>query len=137
MVFITILIILFILVLTFFLIYELYPMFNNTGKKEYEIKLPIKGDGANKNICPRGCVRGVCRKWKHSKCKHDYECNYCRDRKTDMFYVDFNNESTIVPQYEESKNLKKTDRDILNEKIFANNIYINNLNKKIIENNHD
>jgi len=135
MIFITLLIILFIMVLIFFLIYEFYPRQTN---KSYEFQLPIKGDGANKNICPKGCIRGVCEKKNGSKCKHDYNCNYCRDETTNMFYVNssLQNEDKILPEYEESKKITKSSRDILNEKILANNLYIDNLNNKIKEINH-
>jgi hypothetical protein len=100
--------------------------------KEYEVLTPIKGYGINMNYCLNGCIRGTCKKSNlQNSCKYDFQCNYCQDRKTNMFYVDFNNEKEIVPLYEEESKLTKNQKDLLNDSIDKNNKYINELNKRI------
>lgn len=105
------------------------------GINKYKILTPIKGDGKNMNMCPEGCIRGVCKKNKKS-CKYDFQCQYCQDKKTQMFYVDLNNlnknyEQKILPIYEEEEKLNPVQKYLLNNEINENNKYINLLNKRI------
>ena len=102
--------------------------------KQYKVLMPIKGNGKNMNMCLERCVRGVCKKSNSKKsCKHDFQCQYCQDKSTNMFYVDFNNnlEREIVPPYEESEKLNYSQKSALNESIEKNNKYIDKLNKRI------
>jgi hypothetical protein len=102
--------------------------------KKYSIKMPVKGNGKNMNNCPIGCVRGACKhhnnKLSHM-CTFDYQCQYCNDRKTNMFYVsgDYEYDKEINPKYAEHQ--KPTELDNLNNSIKNNNIYINELNTSI------
>lgn len=47
--------------------------------KIYDIHTPM-------NYCPDGCNRGICNK-DSKKCKYDFQCQYCKDKTTNMFYV--------------------------------------------------
>jgi hypothetical protein len=114
-------------------IYFFANLINENGMKSYDVLLPIKGDGENMNYCLNGCTRGSCVKNNSpNSCKYDFQCNYCQDKKTNMFYVDFNNniEKEIIPIYEE-ENLNLTQKDMLNESIENNNEYIKELNDRI------
>ena len=91
--------------------------------REYTVLPPIKGDGTNMNMCLDGCIRGTCKRTKNptsKNCKYDYQCQYCQDKKTDMFYVDtdLDIEAEIKPIYEE-EHMKKNKIDKL---IKANNL---------------
>ena len=99
--------------------------------KEYDVQLPIEGDAKNMNICPKGCIRGACNK-KIGGCSYDFQCQYCRDNKTNMFFVDMNDESRIQALLEEEEKLNSTQKNMLNEDIEKNNKYIDLLNKKIV-----
>jgi hypothetical protein len=99
--------------------------------KEYDVQLPIEGDAKNMNICPKGCIRGACNK-KIRGCSYDFQCQYCRDDKTNMFFVDMNDESRIQALLEEEEKLNSTQKNMLNEEIEKNNKYIDLLNKKIV-----
>ena len=116
----------------------------NTGMKSYSVLTPIKGNGENMNYCLPGCVRGECNKSNIvyeeiesedslNKCKYDFQCQYCQDKKTNMFYVNFDKEREILPIYAEEEEHKLTyNQEIrLNNDINKNNKYINELNKKI------
>lgn len=130
---ILVLIIVILFILFFIKIFQNY--FNlNDGTKIYDVLLPIKDNGKGMNYCLNGCVRGMCNKTDlDNSCKYDFQCQYCQDEKTNMFYVDFNNdkEKEIIPIYEEEQNLNKSQTDLLNESIKNNNNYINELNNKI------
>ena len=112
--------------------------------KSYQVITPFKGDGKNFNNCPRGCSlgncvhknRGINDKNSHM-CTFDFQCEYCNDRKTKMFYVDGNheNEKNIVPKYAE--NTKPSQLENLNKKINDNNNYIQKLNSAIKKMNDD
>lgn len=120
-----------IFVITFIII---FTKFTNNNMIEYEVLLPYKGNGKNMNYCLPGCIRGVCKKinnYNNNKCKYNFQCQYCQDKVTNMFYVDSNNEKKILPLYEEEKNYNNNEKDILNELILNNNKYINELNNKI------
>jgi hypothetical protein len=106
------------------------------GLKEYKvlddnIKLPLKGNGKNMNSCLPGCIRGMCGKKGGNNCKYDFQCQYCQDVKTNMFYVNFDNEREIVPLYEEEKKLTIPQENLLNDEIKKNNEYIHKLNDRI------
>lgn len=108
----------------------------NNGMKEYSVLLPIKDNGKNMNYCLNGCVRGMCNKSSDNSkdnCKYDFQCQYCQDKNTNMFYVDFNNnyERDILPVYEEDEKLNKSQTELLNDSIQRNNKYIDELNNKI------
>ncbi len=106
--------------------------------KEYEIKMPKKGDGKNFLYCPKGCDRGVCKDKKQGEnrvkdhCQFDFQCQYCEDRNTHMFYVggNFENERDILPTYTQPK-IQLSDYEKLNKRIDENNQYIQQLNKNI------
>lgn len=111
--------------------------------KSYDVLLPIKGNGENMNNCLPNCIRGVCKKNNlniynqeqeedSNSCKFDFQCQYCQDKKTNMFYVDFNSEheKEILPLYEE-EDLNLVQQNELNKQIEQNNEYINELNKRI------
>ena len=116
----------------------------NTGAKSYSVLSPIKGNGANMDYCPPKCVRGQCNTSKvvnkgiesedsSNKCKYDFQCQYCQDKKTNMFYVNFDKEREILPIYAEEEEHKLTyNQELrLNNDIKTNNKYIGELNKKI------
>ncbi len=111
--------------------------------KKYTITMPVKGNGQNMNNCPRGCVRGVCKHKNNNNnklshmCTFDYQCQYCNDRKTNMFYVsgDYENEKEIVPKYAEHQ--QPSELDNLNNSIKNNNVYINELNSAIKKMNNE
>lgn len=112
-------------------------IFNNTDTKTREYRI-TKGNLASKDLdlCKRGCVRGVC-KTKNSKskdlCKYDFQCNYCKDRKMNNFYVDLTNYEEVLPDYDVQEELSKSQINDLNYEISENNEYIDELNKKIQE----
>lgn len=107
---------------------------NQDNMKEYDVLSDIKGNGKNMNYCLDGCVRGACEKNKSpDSCKFDFQCQYCQDKNTNMFYVDFNNknEKELLPLYEEESNMSIDQKNMLNDNIEKNNKYIEDLNKKI------
>ena len=115
---------------------QIYFKFTTPGDldskmKEYDIVMPIKGNAKNMNNCPQGCVRGACAK-KVGGCSYDFQCQYCKDDKTSMFFVDMNDESRIQALLEEEEKLNSTQKNRLNEEIEKNNKYIGILNKKIV-----
>ena len=100
----------------------------------YYVQTPVRAEGKNMNYCLPGCVRGNCKKNNvKNSCKYDFQCQYCQDKNTNMFYVNFDNERTIVPIYEEerSNKLNQKQESELNKTIKNNNIYITQLNNKI------
>ena len=111
--------------------------------KKYSIQMPVKGNGKNMNNCPIGCVRGACKHHNNNNnklshmCTFDYQCQYCNDRKTNMFYVsgDYEYDKEINPKYAEHQ--KPTELDNLNNSIKNNNQYINELNTSIKKMNDD
>ena len=110
--------------------------------KKYSIKMPVKGNGQNMNNCPLGCIRGACNHKNNNNklshmCTFDYQCQYCNDRKTNMFYVsgDYEYDKEINPKYAEHQ--KPSELDNLNNSIKNNNIYINELNTSIKKMNED
>jgi len=118
------------------IIVQIYFKFTNNNyseskMKEYNIQLPIKDDAKNMNNCPRGCIRGACNK-KVGGCSYDFQCQYCRDDKTNMFFVDMNDERPIQALLEEEEKLNIAQKNRLNEEIEKNNQYIELLNKKIV-----
>ena len=138
-IFLSIIILVFFLAVISYLIYCLKNNSNNNGIKgikEYKvldnnIELPLKGDGKNMNLCLPGCIRGVCGQKGKNNCKYDFQCQYCQDVKTNMFYVNFDKEREIVPLYEEERNLTIPQKNLLNDEIIKNNEYIHKLNDKI------
>ena len=110
--------------------------------KKYSIKMPVKGNVQNMNNCPVGCVRGACNHKNNNNklshmCTFDYQCQYCNDNKTNMFYVsgDYEYDKEINPKYAE--NQKPTELDNLNNSIKNNNKYIDELNISIKKMNDD
>jgi hypothetical protein len=102
---------------------------NNVSLKNNNVSLPLTGNGNNMNWCPSGCVRGTCTKGK--ECVYDFQCQYCEDKKTKMFYVNFDQERNILPLLEEQKRLSEPQKDDLNMTIQDNNNYIKKLNIEI------
>lgn len=98
----------------------------------YDVQMPIKGNGQNMNNCLKGCVRGSCNK-SEKGCKYDFQCQYCQDTKSNMFYVEFNDERHILPLYQEEEQLSALQDMKLNKMIMKNNQYIDLLNQKIIK----
>ena len=129
LVFIGIILIIIILVQSYFKFTN--PRDSESKMKEYDIHLPIEGDAKNMNNCPQGCIRGACNK-KIGGCNYDFQCQYCRDDKTNMFFVDMNDERRIQALLEEEEKLNSTQKNRLNEDIEKNNKYIEILNKKIM-----
>ena len=125
-----------IIILVLFVIIYLFNIYNieknkKKGILEYNVLLPIKDNASNMNLCLPGCVRGACKQSNtNNNCKYDFQCQYCKDDKTNMFYVNFDKEREIVPVYEE-KSLNNKETQLLNNSIKENNTYINSLNKKI------
>lgn len=105
-------------------------MRSDKPSEEYEIQTPLKGDAKNMNLCPTGCDRGVCKKGT-GQCKYDFQCEFCADKTTNTFYVEFDNDREILPLYEEEKKMNNSQKNTLNEMIDKNNDYINELNKRI------
>lgn len=120
---------------------SIYYIINYTGlivKKEKDIRIYDMNKGYkasdNLDLCKKGCVRGVCKskKSKTSKfCKYDFQCNYCKDRKTDQFYVDLTNYEEVLPDYNVQEELSKSQSEDLNNEINDNNDYIDDLNEQI------
>jgi glutaredoxin len=131
-IFIIIIIILLIIILIM-LIKKFSPISKvDSEMHEYDIMTPLKGESENMLKCPKGCIRGVCNKTNNKDgCKNDIDCQYCKDDKTNMFYVNFDNEKNIIPLLEEEHQLNLTQRDLLNNSIKDNNHYIHELNEKI------
>ena len=128
--FILIIIILIICLISFFFI-KFSKMSTNEVSSEYEIITPLSGNAKNMNLCPSGCYRGVCKKGT-GQCNYDFQCEFCADSKTNNFYVEPNNNMRqILPLYEEENKLNNYQKNSLNELIYKNNNYINQLNKKI------
>lgn len=125
------------LIILILIFIKIYYTFNVVGvvddseMKSYNILTPIHGDGKNMNLCPKGCIRGACNK-KMGGCNYDFQCQYCNDQKTNMFFVDMNDERQIIPLYEEEEKLNSNQKNRLNESISKNNEYIEILNKKIM-----
>ena len=101
-------------------------------------QLPKGVDSNNMDICKQGCVRGRCKNNGNKKdgnkkngCKYDFQCNYCKDRKMNQFYVDLTNYEEVLPIYDEQKNISNTQSENLNDDIKENNDYIDDLNDKI------
>ena len=66
-------------------------------------------------------------------CQFNFECNYCKDRKYNNFYVDLSNYEEVLPDYYNQKKISKNQYINLNQKIKQNNKQINELNEKIQE----
>jgi ABC-type sugar transport system permease subunit len=123
-----------ILIIIFIQIYYKFTNIDNSESKmkEYDVIMPpIRGDAKNMNNCPKGCIRGACAK-KNGGCNYDFQCQYCNDEKTNMFFVDMNDERKIIPLYEEEEKLNSNQKNRLNQDIAKNNQYIDILNKKIM-----
>jgi hypothetical protein len=125
------------LILLFIIIFvisfiAIFTKISNNNIIEYEVLLPYKGNGKGMNYCLSGCNRGVCKNTNNKdNCKYDFQCQYCQDKVTNMFYVDSNNQKEILPLYEEEEKLNNSEKDVLNELILKNNKYIHELNNKI------
>ena len=92
----TILTIIIIIVIIYFIILFLSKFSNidtiDSEMHSYYVDTSIKDDGKNMNYCLDGCIRGTCNKNnKNNSCKYNYQCQYCQDKVTNMFYVDFDN----------------------------------------------
>ena len=112
---------------------------HNTETNIYNMS---KGNYASKylDLCKKGCIRGRCRtNNSNSKdyCKYDFQCNYCKDRETNQFYVDLTNYEEVLPDYDLQEELSKNQSEDLNNEIKENNEYIDDLNDKIRKYNID
>lgn len=133
-------IIVLIIILILFIIYYLTNYTNLFGKVENETReyQLIKGNSASPDLdlCKKGCYRGVCRTKKSKSnelCKYDFQCNYCKDRKSNSFYVDLTNYEEVLPDYDVQDELSPKQQSDLNYEISENNEYIEDLNEKIRE----
>ena len=101
--------------------------------KSYDVILTEGQYSKNMNYCLPGCIRGTCNQSNDEKnsCKYDFQCSYCQDENTNMFYVNNNPARNIQPIYEEEHNLNYNEIEILNNSIDKNNEYIDQLNEKI------
>jgi len=135
--------IIFSVIFVIIMLYFIYYIVNYTEliiKKDKNTRIYDfnKGTNASKNLdlCKRGCVRGVCKNNKNNSnlkgfCKYDFQCNYCKDRKTNQFYVDLTNYEEVLPDYNIQEELSKNQSEDLNNEINDNNDYIDELNNKI------
>lgn len=134
-VFSILIVIIIIVIIIFMMLFLSKFSYNDNDYNEmlsYYVQTPIKDDGENMNYCLEGCIRGTCKKSNsNNSCKNDFQCQYCQDKKTNMFYVNFDNEREIVPLYEEEDKLGDKEKLLLNESIKKNNIYIDQLNHRI------
>jgi len=135
-------IILFLIIILVIIIITIFSKFmhNNNDMKSYQVLMPIKDTSSeDMNYCLGGCIRGACKLPSNNpkSCKYDFQCEYCQDEDTNMFYVDFDQEREILPIYEEQKKLNYSQDQLLNRQIEENNEYIKKLNKQIrIDNNN-
>ena len=109
-------------------------LIQDINEKSIDVLTPIKGNAKNMNYCLPGCVRGSCNiknKYKKS-CKYDFQCSYCQDKNTNMFYVNYDDaiKKEILPIYEE-ENLNYDQTRVLNKEIIKNNKYIDKINDEI------
>ncbi len=130
-IFVTILLLLVVIIIVIMIISFFAKITTDNYMKD--IMMPIQGKSFGLKDCPKGCIRGTCNgKGDGNKsCKYDFQCDYCKDKKTGMFYVDFDNDREILPLYDESKNMNKDDIHKLNDMINKNNDYIKKLDEKI------
>jgi predicted transport protein len=124
-----------IIVLLLFIIYYYSPIIKIDNKvHSYNIH-NLKGTSDHMLSCPNGCIRGVCNKNnsnnKNNTCNYDFNCQYCIDKNTKNFYVNFNKERNIIPVLEEEENLNLSQKTLLNNYIQENNNYIKELNTEI------
>lgn len=129
-------IILFLIIILVIIIITIFSKFmhNNNDMKSYQVLMPIKDTSSeDMNYCLGGCIRGACKLPSNNpkSCKYDFQCEYCQDEDTNMFYVDFDQEREILPIYEEQKKLNYSQDQLLNRQIEENNEYIKKLNKQI------
>jgi glutaredoxin len=134
----TILVIIILIIIVMVLCYFGYYVMTKIVDKEsgeYTIILPHNGPANNMNDCLRGCQRGGCLnksdKSGEKHCKFDFQCQYCRDKDTNMFYTNgnYDNESNIVPEYEDAE---QNEIESLNKMIKKNNLYIKDMNEIIM-----
>jgi hypothetical protein len=120
--------------LILFIIYYYSPIIKIDNKiHQYDVH-NLTGTSNNMLSCPNGCVRGVCNNKKNNNklsCNYDFNCQYCIDKNTKNFYVNFSNERNIIPILEEEKNLNLSQKTLLNNYIQENNNYIKELNTEI------
>jgi hypothetical protein len=155
------LIILFLIIILVLIFIGIYTKFSNSSKDllSYKVLMPLNENASeDMNYCLKGCVRGRCDNYQNiiseennmneentsskkldpdSYCKYDFQCEYCQDKITNMFYVNFNNDRKIIPIYEEQKKLNMSQDKLLNNLIEENNEYIHKLNKQIYNDNID
>lgn len=120
-----------IIALLLFIIYNYSPITKiDNNVHTYDIH-NLKGTSDHMLSCPNGCIRGVCNKNnKNHTCNYDFNCQYCIDKNTKNFYVNFNKERNIIPVLEE-ENLNLSQKTLLNNYIQENNNYIKELNTEI------
>ena len=88
-------------------VYKIVEKSSNNMYKQLPFHAVYVGSGKNMKICPKGCTRGVCDLNKYCKdhhgpkpkcCAFDFQCNYCKDPKTGLFYL----EPGYNPKYKRS-----------------------------------
>ena len=132
-----IILIIIVMILCYFGYYIMTEIVSEENKEsnEYTVILPHNGPANNMNDCLRGCQRGACldksMKSGEKHCKFDFQCQYCRDKDTNMFYTNgnYDNESNIVPEYEDAE---QNEIVSLNKMIKKNNLYIKDMNEIIM-----
>jgi hypothetical protein len=132
-------IILLLIIISISVIIKLFSKFNidknkKSGLYKYDVLTPIKGNAKNMNYCLSGCVRGSCNRRNKDKnsCKYDFQCSYCQDKNTNMFYINYDDmaKKEILPIYEEKK-LDSNETTYINKEIIKNNKYIDKINERI------
>ena len=116
-----------IILLSYLIITKTELLVDYKGMKQYNFLYPKSFIAKNIDKCPPGCVRGVCSVNNNlGNCQNDFQCSYCADEETNMFYVDFDNRGNILNNYDKNTNNKQT--LTLNDQIEESNDYINDLN---------
>lgn len=137
---ILIILIFIVLLITGIIISLLISDYNENKIKKYYSDLSfnsiIKDNGSNLKNCPDGCVRGICthknnciNPTKNNCCVYDFQCNYCKDKYTNNYYLDTVSNPKLTIDY--NNNIKNINN--LNVRIKKQNDYINKLNKEIID----
>ena len=131
-----------VLIITGIILSILISNYNNNTVKNYYSNLPFKSiiqdNAKNMNPCPIGCVRGVCshkerctNPQQQNCCVYDFQCNYCKDKVTENYYLNSNVNPRLTRAYNKNK-INNRQTEILNKKIKKQNDYIQKLNKEIL-----
>ena len=136
-IFVTLVVIIFCLVLAY-VVYNIID--NNTNNKYKNLPFHSYYSGKSKHMkkCPNGCIRGRCDYNKYCRdhfppypkcCAFDFQCNYCKDVDTGLYYIQPGYDDNIENKY--NKQMNESQTEIMNRDIKNNNQYINRINRKI------